>query len=527
MFGQLFRAKKQPPRPTPRKPTARLGLERLEAREVPATIHGVQYEEDAVAPQVATDSNGPLSVVAWTDMTSAFATNVYARLVQSNGVPVTGVITVATNLPSSTTSPVKVDAAIDPSGRFAVVYDHLINPQGLPDVGLQRYDAAGRPVGTTWTIGTSNRVEKNPVIDLSATGRPVVAFDQATANDLTHRLNSVLFAAFDNLQSSTQTSISSVGGEIFPTVAFNAEGQFLLGGTTLSGQARTPLRVFSATGSLSASTVVTSPQLVVPALSGVPGSDEWRLAYLDEVNGIDTLVVRSVKPGANTATAPVIGASKALVSGNLLLERPSLAAYGNGSVVVAYWRPKGNQQAELVVGKFATNGASRGTDVLLTGVLAPTPFDLGGAGRTFSALAIFTRQLSFTQEIGDLVPFALNTQGIPTGMKFSQTMGSFTTRSPGQVTVQLLDAYGRAVTYAGMTVMLQLYNFNGAAAAFNSGAILVGKTDSLGRVTFGNLVVPVSGKYRLKASTLLNELPAVFWDVPSLVARGPKLGYRP
>lgn len=206
----------------PARTTRRLELETLEARELlnadlgpltdPATVYGTQQVTGVLAPDMAIDGNGERFVLAWTDQVGPNQYHVRARVMDATGAFLTDVITVTADpLPALLNRSPRIDVAMDEQGRFAVAYDGKPFAAGLADIGIQRYDATGTPYGSVYTIGTSNRLDINPNIDLADDGRILVAYDQATSTLTTNRLNFTLFASFENLNSNIQVSTSSTG----------------------------------------------------------------------------------------------------------------------------------------------------------------------------------------------------------------------------------------------------------------------------------------------------------------------------
>ncbi len=409
-------------------PRFRPALETLEGREVPAGLgrfvddlgvvaqaSGHQAGAYTVPPTVALDGNGSRFVMAWTDVAPVGGVDkvtVYARVLAADGSPLTDVITVTDSpLPFSPSRPVKVDVAVDAEGRFAVAYDGLPNGgAGLADLGLRRFNADGTPFGATFVVGTSSRLDINPSIDLADDGRIAVSYDQATSNLATNRLNYTLFASFQNLSSSTSVSISSVGGEIYTDMGFNASGHFLLGGTTLSSQASTSFRIAGSSGTLSASTALTSPVLAPPAVAGVPDGDGWRVAYLDSDNGVTRLVMREVTAGANLNVAPVLGPPVVLAAGVSAALPPALAVDSAGNLAVAYGVPDG-AGVRLVVGFF--DAAGQPLQTLSLDASTPLRHAIARGATAFDALAAFTGPAGQAIAGSAAVPFGIHAALFP------------------------------------------------------------------------------------------------------------------
>ncbi len=394
----------------------RLNVECLEERQVlstsvgpltdPTPISGLQGIAANYPPQVAIAGNGDHFVIAWTEFPSTTSEVVKARLLDKDGSFLSDVITVtASPLAFDPAHPVKVDVSMDAQGRFAVVYDGLPNNSGLADLGMQRYLADGTPYGTTVSIGSSVRVESDPSIALSSTGRILVAYNQATSNGLTNRSVFTLYASFENVSSNSTTSISSTG-PVLSMVSFNDEGVALLVPTIFpSGTAKTSLRIIQANGAVGASQIVNSAVPSQLVADNIPGTNEWRIVYLDQSSGQYNLQTSIVHQGLTPSAAPLVSSPQTLTTDVGFTARPALDVDAAGNFGVAYY----NASNQLVVGLFDSSGASLGAPL----VVGP------GFGATFDFAAGATVQEGF-------VPYSVQTSG--TTLSFAGTLVDFEIR---------------------------------------------------------------------------------------------------
>ncbi|AWM37175.1 FG-GAP repeat protein [Gemmata obscuriglobus] len=366
-------------RPAP----ARLGLEPLEPRDVPAQFLGVLATAGGIGadhPSVAVAGNGQQFVVAWADtdaMTSTATVN--ARLYDAAGAALGAPLAVAT-VPVTAGTPARVAVDMDPTGRFVVAFDQLPDSGSLTDIGLQRYAADGTPVGTVSAVGVATRVESLPVVSLSDTGSVLVAYRKTTSDGLTHRFDYQVYNAFTDTASTTTTSISSTGA-LLPTAQFGDASNALVSGTLLSGVGGTaPFR--RAGGSLiSASTSLTLTAAVAPVITRAPGADAWRVISVEDSGGTYQLVARAV---TYTSSSPTLDPQVVLatgVSGTAPLSARTDAA---GNTVVVYALASG----ALVAETFSAAGAPVGAAVTLSGT-AVESYSLGLGAAANQSLVVF------------------------------------------------------------------------------------------------------------------------------------------
>ncbi len=361
-------------------------------------------------PVIATGSNGDHYVVAWTDMSTTSKVAVKAQVFDSNGVAITSVINVTpADLDFSTTRPITLDVDMDANGRFAVLYDTVPDAGGLTDLMFQRYNADGTAYSSAVTVSfTSNRVDGTGSIDLSDSGRILVAYNQATSDGVTNRFNFTLYASFEVTGTYTATSITSAGA-ITPDTAYNVDGNSLISGARLNdASSSTSMRIVRTTGSVSAAVVVDFAVGVAPSLVGVENSADWRMIYLDEASGVTQLVARTVSIGASLSATPVVGSKMVLATGVSALFRPTAVVDANGTMTIAYAVPGIGGKTSLMLGTFDATGALIDGPTLINDDVQAHFWLSGGGGDGQGSGVAYTNQTSMLAGANTPVTFALN-----------------------------------------------------------------------------------------------------------------------
>jgi len=200
----------------------------------------VRVNQDAVSnqenPKVAVLSNGN-AVVVWQSGKSGHQ-SIRARLLGRTGSVSGAEVTLATG--SSTVGNAN-PAVVALSNGFAVAWEAASNDGLSRKVHLQKFSAAGAPVGEERILGTSARVDRAPSIAVHADGRIVVAWvaEMASADvvnlggSLTRlEVNTDIFAAVVSAGGQVGSPIWISGGSApcdAPALAALPNGSTLLG----------------------------------------------------------------------------------------------------------------------------------------------------------------------------------------------------------------------------------------------------------------------------------------------------------
>jgi hypothetical protein len=163
-----------------RPPRTRLGLELLEAREVPATnpigleFPVAQTPGGLYYPSIATAYSGN-TLVAWTaENQDGSGNGVYARLFDPAGAPLTGEFRVNTTTAGHQLRPAV--AALRYDGGFVAVWESEGAAYGTWDVRGQKFDVHGAPVGGEFAVNTAAGNHAAPAAAALITGGFVVGW---------------------------------------------------------------------------------------------------------------------------------------------------------------------------------------------------------------------------------------------------------------------------------------------------------------------------------------------------------------
>jgi Ca2+-binding RTX toxin-like protein len=202
---------------------ARPGIEQLEAREVPALISQgsaieVKWNGYTRGDGVVAQADDGRFVTAWIDQ---WSTDVYARVYQEDGTPLTGSIRVGKTTPHWEDNPT---VAMNGSGEFVVAWTHPYSDTDY-DVYAQRFTAEGAPVGGISYVATSSQTERTPSVAIDAAGNFVVAYEYRSGDT-----RDVRAARFDSQGGwlGSSTIAGSDRPEFAPSVAMSPAGNFVV-----------------------------------------------------------------------------------------------------------------------------------------------------------------------------------------------------------------------------------------------------------------------------------------------------------
>jgi hypothetical protein len=169
-------------------------------------------DEGPFTPSVAMFGNDDF-VVSWTQHAAGGDTNVYARIFNSTGTPLTGIITVG----GGTFKEHDPDVAVDTPG-FVVAYTRDTNGNN-PDVFAKRYDFSGRLLNVI-NVGITPKAESHPSIAHGAGGLVVAYQLQFSGSD-----DDILLSRFTLGGSAlgTITVAGSTAPEQWPSLAIESD----------------------------------------------------------------------------------------------------------------------------------------------------------------------------------------------------------------------------------------------------------------------------------------------------------------
>jgi hypothetical protein len=208
------------------KRTVRLGLEDLEAREVPASLnYTYQNQSNGAAAALRTDQSVARSDTGWSVAVWKQSGGIYARVFRPGG-SMTNPIPVATAGWGSTPTDPSVDMA--PDGRFVVAWTYSAGAGSSGFVVAQRFDPTGHAYGDRiWIDDPTSTPEEHPDVAMDARDNFVVAyeFDASTSNHDIY-VQQFQWSGYSLPPKSVAASQSLTETE--PSIAMNASGQFVV-----------------------------------------------------------------------------------------------------------------------------------------------------------------------------------------------------------------------------------------------------------------------------------------------------------
>jgi hypothetical protein len=176
-------------------------------------------------PDVAADANGDFAVVWMEDKSS---NTILGRLFDPNGIARTETFQVNTVRFRSVTKP---SIAMDPAGRFVVVWDGDPKLAGMDDIHARLYDANGTPLGEQFLVNTTTAgAQQYPQIAMNDDGQFIVVWDcrvdpdsESERDIFGRRFNSMGELIGDEFQLNTYV----LDDQRNPAVAINQDGGFV------------------------------------------------------------------------------------------------------------------------------------------------------------------------------------------------------------------------------------------------------------------------------------------------------------
>ncbi len=206
---------------------------------VNATTSGTQSQAS-----VAMDANGNF-VVVWRGSQTG-DTDMYARIFDASGTPLTGEFRVNSTLAGNQT---EVDVAMDANGNFVVVWEGFdADSEGIFG---QRFDAAGNFLGGEFQVNTTVVDQQDdPSVAMSADGSFVVVWESYLQDGSSEGVYGQLYDATGaKVGSEFRVAVATSGSQNQPDVAMDDAGNFVVvweGGD--AGGRGVYLRQFSANG---------------------------------------------------------------------------------------------------------------------------------------------------------------------------------------------------------------------------------------------------------------------------------------
>jgi hypothetical protein len=185
------------------------------------------------APQVAMAGNGNF-VVTWWQNEYDIATNIFGRLFDVSGAPITPIFRVTGDKQFKHTFPT---AAMDADGDFMIVWNGETR-RGEMDILAQRFNAAGAKLGKVFSVSTQSHVgQRHPSADMDAGGNAVVSWvssgqDGSGDGIYAQRLR------FDGAKAGGEFRVNAItaGDQNWPSLAATPDGRFAVAWQTF-GQA--------------------------------------------------------------------------------------------------------------------------------------------------------------------------------------------------------------------------------------------------------------------------------------------------
>jgi hypothetical protein len=353
--------------------TVRLGLEPLEAREVPATLVAGPLTVGTGGPRVdqclARSDNGN-SVVVWEQMNSSgTGSNIYARLYNSGGAPLTGTILVNPNSVGDWDASVAIAA----NGRFVVAWTHTyVLPSSDMDVRAQVFDSVGNRVGGTIWVAAEGTNERNPRgvneqapdVAMDANGNFAVAYEydySPTDRDIYVRQ----FTAAGGLLRTVGVATTGLT-EQHPTIDMNRSGQFVVAYEYNSGPSN-PVHLYARSYNSSGAPTTGYVNLtdgtmrVYDPSVAMDSNGNYVVAYTRDTPVMSSVYAQRVSSAGQWQGGPI-----SVGWDNFRPEtEPSVDMAADGRFVVSYtsyWgqNPNGTSDYDVVAQQFNSSGTAAG-----------------------------------------------------------------------------------------------------------------------------------------------------------------------
>ena len=226
-------------------------------------------------------------IVAWTGTDNG--KDIYAQRFNNSGTKLGGNFKV--NSDAGDFNQFQVDAAMDDSGRFVIVWTDSRAGSGQLDIYGQRYNASGTALGSNFKINGSTTKNFKPGVEMNGAGKFVVTWVDTSSSG-----RSILAARYD-ANGTLQGSIISVSSNTYgpaivkPDVALDSTGAFLVvWQDSRRGSMDTYMQKYTSSGSTNGgNTKVNSDESessqIRPAVAYLGSSGNYQIVWQDDRNG--------------------------------------------------------------------------------------------------------------------------------------------------------------------------------------------------------------------------------------------------
>jgi hypothetical protein len=370
-----------------------------------------------------------LALVAWDDRRNGLTGDIYAQLLDSDGVPLGDNFRVNDDGIGYANQYEPVVAG-DDSGRFVVAWmDGRGRNSSDWNIFCQRYTAAGSALGSNIQVTTQDSIQWSPAVACAPLGRFVVAWEDRRLGGQSD-IYAALYASNGEPVAGEFRVNDDVGlaSQYGVSVAAGDQGEFLIAWTDLrSGDEDVYGRVLDRNGApLGASFRIDDAPAgdqSAPSVVALPAGG-FRVAWVDSRLGDSDVYCRAV------GRSGFLGTSAVRVNDDWASSHqrvPSIAMDGRGQVFVG-WEDERGRTADICGALFDSDGVPLGPNVRLNDDGAGTSAHYftavaGGIGRFIAAWTDFR----VSAQNSDIFAQFLDGSGSPVGANFrvNQDVGSF------------------------------------------------------------------------------------------------------